>query len=70
MFDGIKVKKNGKWGLVVTNGDIIVPFKYDDISSFSENMAGVKLDGKWGYIDTTGEVVIPTKYDDVERFIL
>lgn len=62
------VKYKGKWGFIDDTGKMLTTFKYDDVNSFSENMAGVKLDGKWGYIDTTGEEVIPPKYDDVERF--
>ena len=32
--------------------------KFDDILSFSEDLAGIKLYDKWGYVDKTGKRVI------------
>ena len=49
-------------------GDVVIPFKYDDVFNFREGLAAVKLKGKWGFIDKSGKVVVPIKYDDVEVF--
>lgn len=59
----IKVKKDGKSGLMNSNLEEFVPCIYDDISPFSEGLALVVKDGKKGYIDRTGKLIIPCIYD-------
>lgn len=56
----IAVKQNGKWGYVDTKGNIVIPFKYDNASRFSEGLAKVwNNSGRGnGYIDQTGNLVI------------
>ena len=49
-------------------GDVVIPFKYDDVFNFREGLAVVKLKGKWGFIDKSGKVVVPLKYDNVWAF--
>lgn len=49
-------------------GKPVIPFKYDDIHSFHENLAGVRLGGKWVFIDKTGKTVINTDYDEISDF--
>ena len=36
-----KVKKNGKWGILNPKGEIIVDFKYDEISTFRGILYGI-----------------------------
>ena len=45
-------------------GKEIIPFKFDVVSYFREELSGVKLNDKWGFINKNGEEVIPFKYDD------
>lgn len=41
-FDGIApAEKNGKWGYINTDVEIVVPFQYDDIDYFYEGRAAV-----------------------------
>ena len=47
---------------------IVIPFKYDNVRSFSEGLASVKLNGKWGAIDKLGNEVVPIEYDEVFAF--
>ena len=49
-------------------GDVVIPFKYDEVYAFSEGLAAVKLKGKWGFIDKSGKKVVPLKYDKVTDF--
>ena len=49
-------------------GEVVIPFKYDEIRYFSEGLAGVELNGKWGFINKSGKEVTPIKYDEVEEF--
>lgn len=60
-----KVSLNGKYGLINTNGEEIVPCKYDYVSYFHENMVEVRLNGKYGFFDIHGKEVVPCKYDCV-----
>ena len=62
------VELDGKWGLINKKGDIIVPYKYDNVSSFypfSKGLAEIKLNGKVGLINKQGEVVVQPKYDSI-----
>lgn len=52
------VEKNGKWGFVNSEGEIVIDFQYDDASSFSNGYAAVKKGDTWGYIDTENTMAI------------
>lgn len=41
---------------------------YDDISRFSEGLAGFRKDKLWGYINLKGEVVIPAQFHGAGGF--
>lgn len=62
---------DGKWGVIDTDGQTIIPFKYDYLLYFyykngkSRTLGRTKacLNGKWGYIDINEHQVIPLIYD-------
>ena len=60
------VGKNNICGVVNLKNEIIVPFTYEMIESYSDdlNVAPAKKDGKFGLIDRKGKVVIPFMYAD------
>ena len=64
--------KGKKWWIekkrVNEMGEMVVPFKYDEVWDFDEGLAAVKLKGKWGFIDKLGKEVVPLKYDEVWGF--
>jgi len=66
------VKKDGKWGFINGEGEIVVPLIYEDkgfgFFSPDEGLCNVKKDGKWGFIDNTGKEVIPFIYEDAAGF--
>lgn len=81
--EGLKaVKKNGKWGFIDKNGEVIVPIEYIFVNDYNEGFAGVILTKeildektnvlkkvlKWGFIDGKGNVIIPFLYDTAESF--
>ena len=52
-------EKDGKFGFVNKDGQVIVNYIYDDVTE--ENIygyMGVKKDGKWGVIDYNGKVIM------------
>jgi len=48
--------KDGKWGFINKNSDVVVPFKYDEARSFSEGFTLVGKDYKYGFIDKIGKM--------------
>ena len=54
---------NGKWGLVDSNGEVVVNYDYDMVTEQNGNVFGVKKDGVWQVIDTSGELVSDNKYN-------
>ncbi len=65
-----KVGKRGKYGFIDTNGDLVIPCEYSNVSSFSEGLVSVQNeDGKWGFIDTNGNNIIPCEYDETGVFV-
>ena len=68
--DGIVavMDKNDKWGAVNVNGDVVVPFIYDEMHPSTEGLIAVAKDGKWGYVDGDGNEVIALQYDEATMF--
>ena len=57
-------KKDGKYGFVDKDGNVVVDYKYDDATEQNEyGYASIKKDGKWGSVDNKGNVVIEPTYD-------
>ena len=58
--------KNKKWWIekkkVYKTGEMVVPFKYDEVEDCNEGMIGVRINDKWGYVNSSGEEIIPIKY--------
>lgn len=57
-------KKDGKYGFVDKNGNVVVDYIYDDATEQnSYGFAGIKKDGKWGSINDKGEVTQEPTYN-------
>jgi hypothetical protein len=56
---------NGVCGVVNLKNETVVPFIYEMIESYSDelNLALAKKDGKYGFIDRTGKTIIPFMYN-------
>lgn len=59
------VCRNGKWGYVDKEGQLIIDYQFEDARSFHNGYAAVCMDGKWGFIDISGTVVIPNNFEMV-----
>jgi hypothetical protein len=64
----LSVFKDGKWGFIDSNGNIIIPIMYDKVKGFSEGFAAISLDGKASFIDKKGELLCHYMYDEVDTF--
>ncbi len=67
--EGLAVSaKNGKYGYINKNNEVIIPFLYDAGTDFDEGRALVELNGKSGIIDRTGAIILPIEFDDLGFF--
>jgi len=57
------VIKNGKYGFIDTNNNIVLPVIYDAANNYYNGYAVVALGDKFGIIDTAGNFKIPCIYD-------
>ena len=61
----ISAMKNGKWGMINTNGNTVVDFKYDEFDQYSTFCRG-KIGNKWGAFDSKGKELFGCKYDEID----
>ena len=64
----MRVTINDKMSFIDTNGNVIIPLKYDVAFDFKDGMARVSLNNKDGFVDKTGNEIIPLKYDTTNDF--
>lgn len=57
------VCKNGKWGFVDGEGNLVIDYRYEDADSFRNGFAAVRKDNLWGYIDEEGNLVVEPIFD-------
>jgi len=62
--DILKVKKDGKLGLIDLKGNEILPCEYEEIAPLSgiKNSILTTKEGKVGLVDNTGTIIIPNEY--------
>ncbi|WP_298481424.1 WG repeat-containing protein [uncultured Maribacter sp.] len=58
----------GKRGYINIAQETLIPFKYENLSVFSNGLAPAKLHGKFGFIDRKGNVIIPFEYETESHF--
>ncbi|OPZ92388.1 MAG: KWG Leptospira [Firmicutes bacterium ADurb.Bin419] len=66
--NGLIAYKTDKWGIKDYSGKDLIKPEYDEIYSFSEELAAVKLGDKWGFIGTDGTLKIKPEFDLVNSF--
>ena len=55
--------KNGKWGLVDKNGNVVVDYTYDMVTEQNGEVAGVKKGDLWRIVDTSGKIIVNPTYN-------
>ncbi len=62
-----KKMRNEEWlsGCIDRKGDLVIPYAFDSIEEFSENLSAVQVSerGKYGYIDINGVMKIKPRFD-------
>lgn len=69
----MSVSKNGKWGFINKNGELVTPLIYDsldDMSHTDNTPVWVCKDGRYGCVDTLGNYKVPLVYEDEIHFII
>lgn len=66
----LKVKKDGKYGIINLSGKEIVACEYDDITVVDgiKNALKIQKNGQYGVIDNEGKLIVETKYKDILKF--
>jgi hypothetical protein len=54
----VRFYEDGQYGVIDLNGNVVVPARYDFITSFSDGTAEFLSDGKAGVIDSDGTVLL------------
>lgn len=64
----LKVKKDGKYGLINLTGKELTAFDYEDISQIKgiKNALKVKKDGKYGIVNSEGKEILKAQYAEVD----
>lgn len=60
-----RVSIKGKWGVVTSGDQVIVPFEYDYIAPLKSNICVVKKDEKLGIVSVGGKEQINPKFDKI-----
>jgi len=71
-------KLNGKWGIVNSNGNIVLPNLYDRISKFDDDLAMIQIKNSatnkgaidttlYGYINSEGRTVLPAEFSFIGK---
>jgi WG containing repeat len=60
--------RDGKYGYIERNGNIVIPARFEQARDFSEGLASVKIGDKYGCIDASGKIVIPPRFDFIDEF--
>ena len=62
------MERDGKLGYIDKKGDVVIDFKFDSATSFSDGLASVTVGEKSGYIDKQGEEAVSLRFDVATPF--
>ena len=63
-----RVVDSTKYGLLDSNGTVLIEPKYDAMWEYGEGLIPVSLKKKWIYVDSSGTRVLPGEYDAAGSF--
>lgn len=56
------------YGVVDTNGNIIIPIEYDEIGFYYNDVINVRKGNLWGAYKNNGEIIVEPKYKSISLF--
>lgn len=59
---------SSKCGYIDRDGTFAIRPQFEEVTNFSEGLAGVRIGSKWGYVDTSGNLVINPQFDSASMF--
>jgi hypothetical protein len=59
------IKQKGKFGMINSRGQLLLPLKYDAIEILKVGFAIISIADMKGVADTNGRVIIPAKYQNI-----
>ena len=62
------MESDGKLGYIDKEGNLVIDFRYDTATSFSEGLASVTEGEKSGYIDKEGNPAMEERFDEAAPF--
>ncbi|AZB09504.1 WG repeat-containing protein [Chryseobacterium sp. G0162] len=57
----------GQYGMVNSNGSIVIPFEYSELEKLNQDLFLGKKNGKVGILDKSGRLRIPFEYKSLDR---
>lgn len=57
-------EQDGKWGFVDGNDVTMITYSFDQVTPFSEGLAGVRVADNWGFISPAGDLVIGFRFNE------
>lgn len=64
----ILAELGNKHGYIDIHQNIIVPFEYNDIDPYNNELASVKKNNKYGFVNRSGKLIIPIQFDNNSDF--
>lgn len=61
----VSVNSKGKCGYADSQGNVVVPCKYETAFPFEDGVGKVGKGGKYGFVNAEGRVVLPLKYEEI-----
>jgi hypothetical protein len=58
-----RVPSTRLWGIVSQDGQVIIPFDYQQVGNYREGRAPVKQNNRWGLAGAGGKLYVPVVYD-------
>jgi hypothetical protein len=62
------VRINWKYGVIDSDGKVVVPLIYEWVDRFYHGRAIVQIDGQYGLVNCDGKEVVPPMYDIIDDF--
>lgn len=64
----MRVRNNGKAGIINEKGEIVIPIEYDNVLDFKNGMFTAEKSNSWGIIDVGNNTIIPFEYRRIRHF--